>query len=119
MEKCEQVGEITLSFWFWPPNKYVQSSSHCIKMASHTRKLLQRILHLKQPFTRSSRISRRKAQLQWRRLQDIPVCPASAKTIERVGYEIVSPLVEILLNIGRRVWAHLHTQWAENFWTMA
>ena len=90
-------------------------------MASRARKLLQRILHLKEPFTGSSRTSRREVRLQWRSLQDVPECPASARTISSwgVSYRIMSPAVQSLLrNENWLVWEHLHAQWGQDFWTM-
>jgi len=63
----------------------VCSRDLCISMASHVRKWLQRILHLKEPFTRSSRASRIEGSLQRRRLLDIPECPASARAFSSWG----------------------------------
>ena len=83
-------------------------------MASHGRKLLLRILDLKEPFTGSSRASRREVKLWWR-FQDVQECPASCWGD---GYGVVSPPVQSCLNIGSRwVRVHLHAQWGEDFWT--
>jgi len=66
-------------------------------MASHARKLLQRILYLKEPFTGPSIIQELRFKCSERRLQNVSECPAKVG-----GYEIISPPVQSysLLAVG-------------------